>query len=81
IAARLASCPRAIRSQIDFLAAGAAGKTDEKRRQIAVGSWSAMIGALILSRISEDATLSEEILHETKGWLLSQQTYISADRP
>ncbi|MDV4165868.1 TetR/AcrR family transcriptional regulator [Rhizobium johnstonii] len=76
-----AAMSQAIRSQIDFLAAGAAGKTDEQRRQIAVGSWSAMIGALILSRISEDATLSEEILHETKGWLLSQQTSISADRP
>lgn len=42
------------------------GDGDPARRRWAIAGWSAMIGALILSRISADEALSEEILRETR---------------
>jgi TetR/AcrR family transcriptional repressor of nem operon len=58
-----------LRRQIDRLAAGAPGATDAERRQAAIGRWSAMVGALILARMSNDDALSEEVLTATRGWI------------
>lgn len=38
------------------------------RRQ-AIGTWSAMVGALILARAVDDPALSDEILLETREWI------------
>ncbi|MHA6641052.1 TetR/AcrR family transcriptional regulator, partial [Mesorhizobium sp. A623] len=33
------------------------------------GSWSAMVGALILARSMDDPALSDELLSETRAWI------------
>jgi hypothetical protein len=40
-----------------------------------------MIGAMILSRISDDPQLSEEILARTLGWLMAEPAAASPDSP
>jgi len=47
----------------------APGKTAAARRRNAIGQWAAMVGALVLSRSSDDLKLSDEILSETRAWL------------
>jgi TetR/AcrR family transcriptional repressor of nem operon len=43
--------------------------TAAERRRAAIGSWSAMVGALVLARLSDDLVLSDEMLRETRAWL------------
>ena len=45
----------------------------EARRRAAIGSWSAMVGALILARMTADSAFSDEILAETAAWLAEKQ--------
>lgn len=39
------------------------------RRSAAIGSWSAMVGAIVLARAIEDPELSDEILKQTQTWI------------
>lgn len=55
--------------QIERLSRSAAGATAQERRRAAIGSWAAMVGALILARLSDDAELSEEMLEQTRLWI------------
>jgi TetR/AcrR family transcriptional repressor of nem operon len=43
------------------------GTTPEDRRRAAIASWSAMVGALMLSRVVDDPALSDELLMQTKA--------------
>jgi hypothetical protein len=38
----------------------------------AVGTWAALVGGLILTRMTNDSELSDEILNETRAWLAAQ---------
>jgi TetR/AcrR family transcriptional repressor of nem operon len=58
-----------LQRQLEHLAASAPGRTADERRRAAIGSWSAMVGALILARVSDDPALSDEILGATRGWI------------
>lgn len=58
-----------IRAQIDRLAAAQPAGTPEQRRRAAIGSWSAMVGAVILARSGDDPQLSAEILAEVGAWI------------
>jgi TetR/AcrR family transcriptional regulator, transcriptional repressor for nem operon len=58
-----------LRRQIAALSAGASGADPDERRQAAIGSWAAMVGALILARLSDDPQLSDEILAKTRAWI------------
>lgn len=58
-----------LRTQIARLAEVAPGATAEARRRAAIGAWSAMVGALILARMSDDAGLSDEVLAQTRAWI------------
>jgi hypothetical protein len=60
-----------IGGQIASFAASAGDGSDEARRLRAIGTWSTMIGAMLLSRISEDPALSKEILDEPLAWITS----------
>lgn len=62
----------AIRRQIKAFAQSAPGDSGDERRRAAIGSWSAMIGALVLSRISDDSSLAEEILDGALSWTSKQ---------
>ena len=46
-----------------------AGTTAAAQRKTAIGSWSAMVGALVLARMSDDAALSDEILAATRAFI------------
>jgi TetR/AcrR family transcriptional repressor of nem operon len=71
----------AIERQIERLSAVSPGQSENDQRQAAIGSWSAMIGAVILSRISDDPQLSEEILARTLGWLVADPAKTRSDSP
>ena len=58
-----------LRQQIERLSKGAPGATPAEKRRAAIGSWAAMVGAVILARLSDDPDLSEEVLAETRAWL------------
>jgi TetR/AcrR family transcriptional repressor of nem operon len=56
-----------LRRQIARLTDGAA--EPESARQAAIGSWAAMVGAMILARMSDDPALSDEVLAQTRAWI------------
>lgn len=43
--------------------------TKTQKRRTAIGSWSAMVGAVVLARLSEDPALSDEILAQTQAYI------------
>ena len=58
-----------IKQQLERLSHVAPGKNAAQRRRAAIGSWAAMVGAMILARASEDPKLSDEVLDQTRAWL------------
>ena len=58
-----------LRGQLDRLAASGPGGVPAERRRAAIGAWSAMVGALVLGRMSDDPALADEILTETRAWI------------
>jgi TetR/AcrR family transcriptional repressor of nem operon len=40
-----------------------------ERRRAAIGTWAAMVGAVILSRAIDDTALSDEVLEQTRAWI------------
>jgi TetR/AcrR family transcriptional regulator, transcriptional repressor for nem operon len=60
---------KAVTHRIQKLSASAPGATAAKKRRSAIAGWSAMIGAVLLSRIVDDPRLSDEILKETYATL------------
>lgn len=64
-----ASMARVLAAQIDSLAGSMPGSDAAERRVAAIGSWSAMVGALILARSIDDAVLADELLTKTRVWI------------
>ena len=64
-----ASMAQVLAAQIATLTEIMPGDDLAKRRRAAIGSWSAMVGALILARSVDDPALSEELLSETRAWI------------
>ncbi len=58
-----------LREQIERLSRSAPGATADKKRRAAIGSWAAMVGAVILARMSDDPHLSDELLTQTREWI------------
>lgn len=56
------------RAQIDRIASGIKGEPAERRR-LAIVTWAAMVGAMIIARGIEDQALSTELLSETRTWI------------
>jgi len=61
-----------LKQQIARLSTIAPGADGAYKRRAAIGSWAAMVGAMILARVSNDAALSDEVLSETRAWLAEQ---------
>jgi len=40
-----------------------------ERRRAAIGTWAAMVGAVILARAIDDTAMSDEVLGQTRAWL------------
>jgi TetR/AcrR family transcriptional repressor of nem operon len=64
-----AAMTEGLRQQLDRFTRNASGATSAERRKNAIGKWSAMVGALILARLSDDPQLSDEILEQTRKWI------------
>ncbi len=62
----------ALKRQIERLSRIAPGADAARKRQAAIGSWAAMVGAMILARVSDDTALSDEVLDQTQAWLAAQ---------
>ena len=62
----------ALKRQIALFSQTVPGADESKRRRAAIGSWAAMVGALILARMSEDKSLSDDVLRETRAWLAEE---------
>jgi TetR/AcrR family transcriptional repressor of nem operon len=61
-----------IEQQIERLSRAAPGRTSALKRRAAIGTWAAMVGAMILARASDDRALSDELLDQTRAWLETQ---------
>jgi TetR/AcrR family transcriptional repressor of nem operon len=60
---------RGLKQQIERFSRVASGETPAEKRRTAIGSWAAMVGAMILARASDDPALSDEVLDQTRAWL------------
>lgn len=58
-----------IRANIAGVEAALPGPITKDRRREAIGTYAAMLGALILARAVDDLALSDEILNETRAWI------------
>jgi TetR/AcrR family transcriptional repressor of nem operon len=58
-----------LRSQIDRISKALPEASAADKRRTAIGSWSAMVGAVILSRAVDDPIFSDEILEQTQAWI------------
>ncbi|MFC7400027.1 TetR/AcrR family transcriptional regulator [Chelatococcus sp. GCM10030263] len=61
-----------LRRQIELLSPSAPGGSAAEKRRAAIGSWAAMVGAVILARMSDDPALSDEMLKETGAWIAAK---------
>jgi TetR/AcrR family transcriptional repressor of nem operon len=58
-----------IEQQLERLTRVAPGRNSALKRRTAIGTWAAMVGAMILARASDDPALSDEVLDQTRAWL------------
>ena len=58
-----------LRSQIDRASKALPELDAADRRRAAIGSFAAMVGAVILARAIDDPALSDEILEQTREWV------------
>jgi len=58
-----------LEDQIERFARALPGDDAAERRRAAIGQWSAMVGAVILSRAVDDTALADELLRQTRAWL------------
>ncbi|RDJ27880.1 TetR/AcrR family transcriptional regulator [Bosea caraganae] len=67
-----------LRRQVERFSRSAPGATEEEKRQAGIGSWAAMVGAVILARLSDDPKLSGEILEQTRAWIVRDAARVDA---
>lgn len=58
-----------LRAHLDRLAGSVPQADAAAARREAIGRWSAMVGAMILSRACDDPVLAGELLRETRAWI------------
>lgn len=61
-----------LRSQIDRISRALPELDAADRRRAAIGSWAAMVGAVILARAIDDPALSDEVLEQTRAWIKAE---------
>lgn len=64
-----AAMTEGICAQLQRMSGAMPGRNEADRRRAAIGSWSAMVGAVILARAIADPELSDEVLRETRAWI------------
>lgn len=66
-----------LRSQINRIGTVLPELDPADRRRAAIGSFAAMVGAVILARATDDPAFSDEVLEQTRAWInagLDQQS-------
>jgi TetR/AcrR family transcriptional regulator, transcriptional repressor for nem operon len=58
-----------LKRQIDRFTPTAPGADEAEQRRAAIGSWAAMVGAVVLARMSDDPALADEVLAQTRAWI------------
>jgi TetR/AcrR family transcriptional repressor of nem operon len=66
--ARLAMS-QGLKAQIDRIGKALPESSAADRRRTAIGSWAAMVGAVILARSVDDPAFADEILEQTRTWI------------
>jgi TetR/AcrR family transcriptional regulator, transcriptional repressor for nem operon len=64
-----AAMTRGLRSQIERVGNALPDMDPADRRRAAIGTWAAMVGAVILARAVDDPALSDEVLEQTRAWI------------
>ncbi|MND86532.1 HTH-type transcriptional repressor NemR [compost metagenome] len=64
-----AAMTEGLRSQIARIEQALPGQDPADKHRAAIGSWAAMVGAVILARAVDDPQLSDEVLDETRAWI------------
>ena len=67
-----AAMTSSLKRLIELLSQTVPGADKAHNRHAAIGSWAAVVGALIPARVSDDSELSHEVLNETRAWLAAQ---------
>lgn len=67
-----AAMTEGLRAQITRIEKALPKKGSTDMRRAAIGSWAAMVGAVILARAVDDPELSDEVLDETRAWIDSR---------
>jgi TetR/AcrR family transcriptional repressor of nem operon len=67
-----AAMAKGLRAQIARIEKALPKKSSADTRRAAIGSWAAMVGAVILARAVDDPELSDEVLIETRAWIDSR---------
>ena len=73
-----AAMTEGLRSQINRVSEALPGVSAADRRRAAIGSWTAMVGAVILARAIDDPALSDEVLEQTRAWIDASISQVSA---
>jgi TetR/AcrR family transcriptional regulator, transcriptional repressor for nem operon len=63
-----------LKRQIDRLSRISPGADEAQKRRNAIGTWASVVGAVIMARMSDTSTLSDEVLSETRAWLAVQDS-------
>ncbi|MQW33480.1 TetR/AcrR family transcriptional regulator [Sinorhizobium meliloti] len=64
-----AAMTEGLRSQIARIERALPDRDSAATRRAAIGSWAAMVGAVILARAVDDPDLSDEVLEQTRAWI------------
>lgn len=72
-----AALTEALRGHIDRLADAVPGADAAEQRRAAIGSWAAMVGAVILARAIDDPELSDEVLQQTRAWIGQRNEHLA----
>lgn len=64
-----AAMTEGLRAQIARIVQALPEQGAADKRRAAIGSWAAMVGAVILARAVDDPELSEEVLEQTRAWI------------
>lgn len=64
-----AAMTEGFQAQVDRISKACTGRTAADKRRTAIGSWAAMVGAVILARALDDPALSDEVLEQTHAWI------------
>jgi TetR/AcrR family transcriptional regulator, transcriptional repressor for nem operon len=67
-----AAMTEGLRSQIARIENALPQQGAADKRRAAIGSWAAMVGAVILARAVDDPELSDEVLEQTRTWIDSR---------